>query len=667
MTTGVLPFSGNTSAVMFDAILNRAPVPPSRLNPEVSPELERIILKLLEKDRDLRYQSAAELKADLKRLRRDSHPSSVKIEAVPALAARKPLPKMALAIASGVLVIAAAMAAWWWSGRAPQVAPQSQWTALTDFTDSAVQPAISPDGRMLAFLRGADTFLTEGQIYVKLLPNGDPVQLTHDAMRKFEPVFTPDGSKVAYTAIDEKFNWNTYVVPVLGGEAQMLLPNSEGLRWIGNNRLLFSEITRGIHMTLVTASESRTGERTVYSPPTDRGMAHYSALSPDSTQVLMTEMGQTGEWLPCRLVPFDGHSPGVQVGPPASRCFAVAWSPDGKWMYMNLDTGNGFHLWRQATRNGTPEQISFGPTYQHGIAVAPDGHSLITSVGAARVSVWLHHPPDEDREISSQGLGAAPEFSADGSKLYYLHFPAGSMVAGNLTAVDLKTYRSETLFPDLMMEEYDISPDGKRVVFRTAGKQQLMVASLDRRSAPMAVSAPIPLDEVTFASNDEIYFRALDNGHGYLQRAHLDGTGRHNVSDTPITEVLSISPDRQWVVVAEPASSERSTIRTVARSADGSRSVVLCDYCNVTWSTDEKIIYFNFYFGPGHARQNVAVPTIAGSPFPQLPAHGLTFDEAIKLPGANRLEHSIVPAPVPGVFAYQKTIVQRNIFRIPLN
>ena len=233
---------------------------------------------------------------------------------------------------------------------------------------------------MIAFIRGPETFLNRGQIYVKMLPDGQPVRLTHDASSKMAPVFSPDGSRIAYTATDTSAGWNTGMVPVLDGEPEELLPNAAALTWADPEHVLFSEIKTGHHMGIVIATESRTGERDVYLPADKGGMAHRSWLSPDAKWILVSEMDTVG-WAPCRVLPFDGSSSGETVGPRPARCTYAGWSPDGKMMYFSADRGDGYHIWRERFPNGVPEQLTLGPTEEEGIAVSPDGRSLVTSAG----------------------------------------------------------------------------------------------------------------------------------------------------------------------------------------------------------------------------------------------------------------------------------------------
>jgi hypothetical protein len=113
-----------------------------------------------------------------------------------------------------------------------------------------------------------------------------------------------------------------------------------------------------------------------------------------------------------------GRSPGRQVGP-RGTCTSAAWSPDGRWMYFGAAVGGGSHLWRQKFPNGAPEQITFGPLEEEGVAVAPDGQSLVTPVETRQSAIWIHDAAGE-RPISSEGYAMLPRLSRDGTRVFYL-------------------------------------------------------------------------------------------------------------------------------------------------------------------------------------------------------------------------------------------------------
>jgi serine/threonine protein kinase/Tol biopolymer transport system component len=686
IATRVRPFEGSTSAVVFQALLGQDPVPVRERNAKMSPELERIIGRLLEKDRDVRYQSAADLRADLKRVERDSGSGRIATATPPPRVRRASYRKAGVA-AIGLLILAAAAGVFYSLKPGGAVTSPSEYTQLTDFTDSAVAPSLSPDGRMVTFIRGGEFFLSPGQIYVKLLPNGESVRLTNDGEPKYGPVFTPDGSRIAYTKLStsgETLLWDTWTVPVLGGQPTRFLPNASGLTWMSDKRVLFSEVMNGtsLHMGIVTATEGRAESREIYFPPHVNGMAHYSYASPDLKSVLVVEMDQSHAFRgPCRLLPFDGSSAGQEIGP-RGTCTSAAWSPDGKWMYFGARVGGKAHLWRQKFPDGTPEQITFGPIEEEGVAVAPDGKSLVTSAGNRRSTIWIHDTAG-DRALSSEGFAVAPRLSRDGTRVFYLSVQ--DMVANaagangqwvpssaELRALNIASGNTETVLPGISIADYDISPDEKEVAYSTTalnGPSKVWLASLDRRTPPREIAAG---DQVSFGADGELVFRSLEGASTFPVRIKKDGSGREPVTTVPILEKMGVSPDGNWVAAFSAGSTANSLVGGIlAIPLHGGATKKLCaGDCRPFWSHDGRFLYVDrtaMASGP-FAGKTVAIPIPAGQSLPDLPAGGLDANTGeIRLAGARVIERAISPGPDPSTYVFEKRDLQRNLFRIPLH
>src|SRR6202142_1645325 len=251
MATGTAPFRGDTSGVIFESILNRDPVPALRLNPELPAELERIINKALEKDRNLRYQSAAEIRADLQRLKRDTGSSPAGSasgkQSIASRTANLPAP----ATSSSAILLAAKQHRWGMASLAiaalivlgaagigvysvfhrPAAKPFENFS-ITQITNNgrSVAAAISPDGK---YLLSAVEDGGRQSLWLRNIATNSDTQVIAPAEASYQGLtFSPDGNyiyflKAVSLAGDRSSLFNLLRAPVLGGVPQMVVRHDD--------------------------------------------------------------------------------------------------------------------------------------------------------------------------------------------------------------------------------------------------------------------------------------------------------------------------------------------------------------------------------------------------------------------------------------------------------
>jgi len=441
MSTGALPFRGETSGVIFDAILNRTPPPPARLHPDIPAELERIIGKALEKDRDLRYQNAAELRADLKRLRRDlgsgrassdpatsassehsgfyappappvsasapaTHPSGSSVLA--AAASRNKGKTLSLGAFLLVLVLAAAYGAYHlaFGRRAPE--GPAKIAKISSWNKTMRHAALSPDGRTVAFTSPVEGY---DQVFVMLASGGQPLQLTKDESNKAVEGFSFEGTEIYFAqTLGEDELWS---IPTLGGAAKRLAaglyvaPSADG-------QSLF--ITKGDNK-IVRMPRSGAGEEPIATLPRLSLVRVY----PDGQHLLAMSAVRAETVHLYRIDLSNLHVEKLDELQNTRGRFS--WGIPGKTIYLSRQVNGIYNIWEYSLQDRSYRQLTFGPGPDFSPLPDPNGKSFYFVNGKSAGTLTLYRPASKQFSVVVNADATQPTFSDDGRRVAYIIYP----------------------------------------------------------------------------------------------------------------------------------------------------------------------------------------------------------------------------------------------------
>jgi eukaryotic-like serine/threonine-protein kinase len=422
MATGRPPFDGATNAVIFHKILAEVPVPPLRLNPLLPPKLDEIISKALEKDRDLRYQDASDVRADLKRLKRDTSSGRIVApvpHAGPAASGvmREPSQERSsdsaiivslinrhgkvLAAATAVLVALAGFA--WILLRRPSKPPADLTQARLTFNTSenpVESAAISPSGKYLAYSDPAG-------IHIRLLATGDervvpnPTAVPAGAWWYVGSWF-PDGTQLLVSTLQPGVSQTMWVVPVLGQTPREVRDDALGQDVSPDGtHIAFSPAPAGVsqHREIWVMGSQGDSPRKVLALADNESLINVY-WSPDGNRLAYTKVQEAPEEYLISLETSGLRGGKRTVVVPKSDLFLedFCWLPDGRIIYSRQDspTSSDYNLWeiRVDNRNGMPSGQPKQITQWAGssilqLSASSDGKRLSLLKATDRAQVYL--------------------------------------------------------------------------------------------------------------------------------------------------------------------------------------------------------------------------------------------------------------------------------------
>jgi serine/threonine protein kinase len=631
MSTGVLPFPGQSTGLIYDAILHTPPVPPVRLNPNVPPMLEAIIDKALEKDRDIRYQHASDMRADLKRLERDTNsggaakgkPNSDFRPEGDATAKRTPAGGLSrlrglamLAPAAGIVLIAALVYL-----LRPVLPPP----ALSDYAqithDGVPKDLIGTDGPRLYFgtdFAGVFQMSVHGgnEARVNLnLPGTSLFQLSS---------VSPDGSKLLIAQLSGLSNASAplWSVPTLGG-SPLRLADIEGISgaWSPDDQKLLYVRGNALYLANADGSDSRhltdlPGPLAGPNADTSEGqnITTSPVWSPDGREIALTLVTSKAQINQLWEVSADGKNlhemfPGwhEQKG----ECCG-SWSPDGKYFIFN----SGGQVWAARQTDSFLHRVSHEPVQLTSGAISyafpifnKDGKSIFAVESIRRGELQRYDPRTKQFAPFLNGISAQDvAFSNDGKSVAYVTYPDGILWRSKLDGSD----KLQLSFPPVYALLPRWSPDGTTIVY--CGLQEGHAEHIYQVSAsggtPQQLMPQLPgnLGDAGWSfAGDKLIFAVKGDASAAIAIQFLD-LKTQQVSTLPGSNGLFSprwSPDGRYIA-AMPADESRLLLFDSKSQKWTTLHNGMASY--PAWSHDGRFIYF-LHLSKEPAIYRVAVPS----------------------------------------------------------
>jgi serine/threonine protein kinase/Tol biopolymer transport system component len=591
MATGQLPFRGESTGVIFDGIMNRAPLPPLRLNPDLPPKLEDIVNKALEKDRNLRYQNAADMRTDLQRLKRDTdsnrqvltvsaergtsaraaaQPAHISSSSAVVAAARHH--KFGIGVTGAIVVLLVAAAAYGvyaFLSRARPVPFQNFSVNKLTETGNATLVAISPDGKYI--LHVVDDKGQQSLWLRNVATNSNTQVMPPEPLQYLGLRFSPDGNYLYFVRGEQGQGLEyLYRAPVLGGTPQKLItdvdsnitfsPDGRRLAYFVNNnpekgkfRLVVYSLETGEGKTLVLGTEDHLFFRPAWSPDGKtiacvvyQGYALSSLVAVDAITGKQTAIFESKD------VYLD----------------KTAWLPDGSGL-LALNYGNGANF-RQISeisyRDHTARAITHDINDYSDLSISADGHIVATVLNQHRFDLFA-------ASVSDLSSGRAQQLTSGTSIERFAWAPDGQVILGQQQGT------LSLLHPDTGSKTPLTSPQQDGVAFQpvVCANGRFVVASILFRGGAKTITVwrmdagggnfkqitDGLDDEHAVCSRDGQWVYYLDRVNARLTRVPFDGGKPERLSELPEYGLFDISPDGKLAAFAASAVGPRKRLALV--------------------------------------------------------------------------------------------------------